>query len=134
MAIIKFGKSTRMAGVCFIICVPCERYEQILLNRHWETKTTSNPPPQQIAASSSDEEINYYLNSKVSKRKRRFINVNDNEGIQQESRHSSLETFTISIESDSLNRGDKKDDATDKKKQLPRTKSVDDIGEEKVRK
>jgi hypothetical protein len=50
----------------------------------------------------------------------------------QETRHSSIETFAVSIESDSLNR-DRKDDATDKRKRLGRTKSVDDVTAEKVR-
>lgn len=46
---------------------------------------------------------------------------------QQDSKHSSLETFEISIESDSLNRADKKEVGTDKKKHLIWTKSVDDL-------
>lgn len=38
-----------------------------------------------------------------------------------------METFAISIESDSLNRVDKKDAETDKKKPLTKTKSFDDL-------
>lgn len=57
-----------MAGVLFIIWIPCERYEQILSNKQvWETTVISkNKEHQQQAASSSDEEINF-SNLKVSK-------------------------------------------------------------------
>lgn len=58
-----------MAGVLFIICVPCERYEHILVNKNWETTPVKQTRDiQQIPASSSDEEINYYFNSKVRKK------------------------------------------------------------------
>lgn len=45
---------------------------------------------------------------------------------------SSLETYAVSIESDSLNQDDQPRD--DKKKELKRTKSVGDIAEESVSK
>lgn len=56
-----------MAGVLFIIWVPCERYEQILSHKQiWETTaTTSRKLPEQLATSSSEDEINY-SNAKVS--------------------------------------------------------------------
>lgn len=50
---------------------------------------------------------------------------------QQESKHSSsLETFALSIESDSLNRDDRKISENDKKKYMPKTKSFDDLTRE----
>lgn len=50
---------------------------------------------------------------------------------QQESKHSSsLETFALSIESDSLNRDDRKISENDKKKNMPKTKSFDDLTRE----
>lgn len=123
-----------MAGVLFIIYVPCEQYEKILLKRLYQAapiQPTTRKVHQHIAASSSDEEINYYLNSKVRNEdnlKEKYLYNH-----RQESRHSSLETFAISIESDSLNCGDKKDNVTDKKKPLVQTKSADDLTAVKVR-
>lgn len=60
-----------MAGTYFLISIPCERYEEILSNKHGkETKPVkinrngekSNP----ITGSSSSEEFNYFSNQKVS--------------------------------------------------------------------
>lgn len=45
---------------------------------------------------------------------------------------SSLETYAVSIESDSLNQDDKQRD--DEKKELKRTRSTGDVAEETVRK
>lgn len=59
-----------MAGVLFIIWVPCENYEQVLLNKQdWERTQQANEQHQQFTTSSDEE--NDYINSKVRKIERR---------------------------------------------------------------
>lgn len=53
-----------MAGVLFLVWIPCESYEQVLSNKQvWETPHQSSQQQQKYAIS-SDEEINN-ISSKV---------------------------------------------------------------------
>lgn len=60
-----------MAGVLFIIWIPCEKYEEILSKKQiWETAPKQESVERQEASEdedlgSSSEEISDYLNAKV---------------------------------------------------------------------
>lgn len=120
-------RCTKMAGTLFIIWIPSERYERVLSNKQvWENVELKHEEAdsKNINNNSSDEESNYKVSEKNILSVAKIVRIKFR---SQDSKRSSMETFAISIESDSLNRDDKKNDETSRRKNMKRTKSADEL-------
>lgn len=109
-----------MAGVLFIIWIPCQEYEQVLSNR----RITTPKLPRDGLSSSEDETDN--LKVSIARISSTRVHVGIHQGTQ-ESKQGSVATRATSIESDSLNPVDEEVGTDKEKKQLLRTKSADNL-------
>lgn len=109
-----------MAGVLFIIWIPCQEYEQVLSNR----RITTPKFPRDGLSSSEDETDN--LKVSIARISSTRVHVGIHQGTQ-ESKQGSVATRATSIESDSLNPVDEEVGTDKEKKQLLRTKSADNL-------